>query len=70
MRDPHEPAPKPAVLLFYEQTEWQAVIEKFYKENPGTRGKISLVVMPKNGNFKLKGFYNESRFIKNVKTGT
>jgi hypothetical protein len=71
MRDPHEPEPKPAILLFYEHKEWHEAVEKFYTENPGTRGKISLILMPKNGQFTLKrNFKNENRRPgQNVKTG-
>lgn len=60
--DPYEPEPIPAQMLFYKQTEWHEVVEKFYKENPGARGRISLVLMPKNGNFKLeRNFKSENR---------
>jgi hypothetical protein len=69
--DEHEPEPKPAVLLFYEGDQWDAAVKKFYKKNPNTRGKISLILMPKNGQFTLRNFKNENRRPgQNVKTGT
>jgi hypothetical protein len=54
MKDPHEPEPKPAIMLFYEGDQWDEVVERFYKENPGSQGKVSIILMPKNGKLRLR----------------